>query len=329
MRLAFVLAALSLGGCQLYFGGDDEPPPVCPQPGWGTDAGYPSNLLRNPQTGDCEEYGGGGGGWGECYYDESSGQCVCDDYGAPEPLALPNWPACESSCTLLDEETCLVEPGCQVAYWEAQTMGSEPLFRGCYATIVTGADLYSSCFNLDAYGCAQQDHCSIFYTADYGHPPPLGGGGGGVPVDSYAQFSQCRPEPTMNGCANVDCGLDYHCEESCYAVPGGTQCTPMCVPDQGHGCAAIDCAPGYECVETCDTMDPTTMGGTFPGQCDAACVPLTACELLTTQSACDARGDCTSVFNGDDCTCYPGGYCECQVLTWDRCETVGGVPMPL
>ena len=52
-------------------------------------------------------------------------------------------------------------------------------------------------------------------------------------------------------------------------------------------------------------------------------------KTLTTQNACDTRSDCTSVFEGDDCTCYPGGYCECAILTWDHCETVGGVPMPL
>ena len=55
MRLAFVVAALTLGGCQLYFGGDDEPPPTCGYgggPGWGTDDGYPSDLRRNPQTGE-------------------------------------------------------------------------------------------------------------------------------------------------------------------------------------------------------------------------------------------------------------------------------------
>ena len=334
MRLAFALAALTLGGCQLYFGGDDEPPPPCGygEPGWGTDDGYPSNLLRNPQTGDCEEFGGYGGGGG-CYYDENYG-CACPETDIATP-PVPNWPACESSCTLLDEDTCLAEPGCQVAYWEDQAnTPNTSLFRGCYAT-TGGPDIYTSCFNLDAYECAQHDNCSIFYTATYDHPPPLGGGGT-MPVDSYAQFTQCRPEPTNAGCAAVDCGPGFHCEDSCYPTPpapGNTmtppQCTPMCVPDSGTGCAAIDCGPGYECVETCDTMDPTTNGDCFPGQCYGSCVPTTACESLTTEGACNARGDCTSVYNGDDCTCYPGGYCECQILTWDHCESLGAVPMPL
>lgn len=320
MRLALVLAALTLGGCQLYFGGDDEPPPTCGyggEPGWGTDAGYPSNLLRNPQTGDCEEfgYGGGGGYGGNCYYDEYYDQCVCDEVAEPTSPPAPNWPACESSCSILDEETCLGEPGCQVAYFE-QPSPNAPLFRGCYAT-TGGSDISTSCFNLDAYECAAHDNCSIFYEADYS------------PTTQWAQFTQCRPEPTSAGCSAVDCGPGYRCEDSCYPTPGGgSQCTPMCVPED-QSCTTIDCAPGYECVDTCDTVEPSMNGGTFPGYCTGSCVPLAACETLTTQNACDARGDCTSVFEGDDCTCYPGGYCECAILTWDHCETVGGVPMPL
>lgn len=340
MRFAVAVALALLGGCQLYFGGDDGPPPTCGG-GWGTggaeDDGYPSNLLRNPQTGDCEEFGGYGGGYGgSCYYDEWSDSCVCDDYAEPTSPPAPNWPACESSCTILDEETCLGEPGCQVAYWEdANSTPGSALFRGCYATTgaATDAGVHPSCFNLDAYGCAQHDNCSIFYTADY-----PGGAEDSLTEPSFAQFTQCRPEPTTAGCAAVDCGPGYHCEDSCYPTPSApgtqpgtqptTQCTPMCVPDEGHGCAAVDCGPGYECVETCDTMDPST-AGCFPGQCYGTCVPTTACESLTTQTACDARNDCTSVFNGDDCTCYPGGYCECEILTWDHCESLGGVPMPL
>lgn len=316
---AALTAALTLGGCQLYFGGDDEPPPNCGG-GWGTggaeDAGYPSDLRRNPQTGDCEEfggYGGGGGYGGNCYWDDTYQSCVCDDYVEPTSPPVPNWPACDSSCTLLDEETCLAEPGCQVAYWE-QSTPHPPLFRGCYATFNGGAP--SSCFNLDAIGCAQHDNCAIFYEETYGDA--------GGELGQFHNFTQCRPEPTTSGCAAVDCGPGYHCDDTCYP---GAGCTPFCVPDV-TGCAAIDCGPGYECVETCETLDPST-AGPFPGQCEGTCVALAACETLATQNACDARSDCTSVFNGDDCTCYPGGYCECQILTWDHCESVGAVPMPL
>ncbi len=321
MRHVFVLAALTLSGCQLYFGGDDDPPPTCwyggyGEPGW-SDAGYPSNLLRNPQTGECEEWGGRGGP-PDCYFDEYYGQCVCNDTPAASPPP-PNWPACDSACTILDEETCLGEPGCQVAYWE-QSSPTAPLFRGCYAT-GGGPDIYTSCFNLDAYECAQRDNCSIFYSADYPNAK--------TEAPTWAQFTQCRPEPTSAGCAAVDCGAGYHCEDACYPGPGGgSSCTPMCVPDDEHGCAVIDCGPGFECVDTCDTLEPTT-GGTFPGHCTGTCVALAACETLATENGCDARNDCTSVFSGEDCTCYPGGYCECQILTWDHCETLGAVPMPL
>jgi hypothetical protein len=324
MRLVLAVSLATLvSGCQLYFGGDDEPPVTCGYGGYGApepDIGTaPEQLLRNPQTGECESFGGGGGGgWNNCYYDEYYDQCVCDDYAEPTSPPAPNWPACESSCSILDEETCLSEPGCQVAYWEQNTP-TPPLFRGCYATGGYGGGS-GSCFNLDAYECAQRDTCSIFYSADY----PMAKSS----EPSWSQFTQCRPEPTTAGCSTVDCGTGYHCEETCYPGTGGTQCTPMCVPDQGYGCANIDCGAGYECVETCDTMDPSTMGGTFPGQCYGSCVPLTACEALTTEAACNGRSDCTSVYDGENCTCYPGGYCECEILTWDHCESLGTVPMP-
>lgn len=329
MRLAFVLAALTLGGCQLYFGGDDEPP-TCGY-GGAIDDGYPSNLLRNPETGDCQDFGYGGGY--PC--DGTCGPCPEVDVATTPPI--PNWPACESSCSLLDEETCLAEPGCQVAYWEDARLADAPSiteFRGCYATTAAN-DIYTSCWNLDSWGCSQHDNCSLFYAQNYE-----------TPGATDSRFSRCAPEASLVGCEAVDCGIGYHCEDSCYPTPGGgpetdcgggggktdctgpAQCTPMCVPDSGHGCELIDCQPGYQCVEACETMDPST-AGPFPGQCYGTCVPTTACETLTTEGACNTRNDCTSVYNGDDCTCYPGGYCECEVLTWDHCESLGGVPLPL
>jgi hypothetical protein len=44
------------------------------------------------------------------------------------------------------------------------------------------------------------------------------------------------------------------------------------------------------------------------------------CEALGTEAECVARPDCVAVYAGDNCTCYPWG-CECEVLTYERCET--------
>jgi hypothetical protein len=55
--------------------------------------------------------------------------------------------------------------------------------------------------------------------------------------------------------------------------------------------------------------------------------PIAACETLSDEMSCIARGDCTAVYEGTDCTCYPNG-CSCENLTFDRCESVL-MPLPL
>ena len=97
---AAVLAILPLTGCNLYFGGDDEPPPCNDY--------YPGAplQLRDPQTGVCQSIGGGGGG---CYYAE-------DVKGVAGVAAMPDWGQCYSPCEGLDENSCLGVSGCYAAY---------------------------------------------------------------------------------------------------------------------------------------------------------------------------------------------------------------------
>lgn len=257
-RLLAVLVLLS--GCDLYFNGDDEPP--CAGDGYGA---YPEQQIRNPQTGQCESYGG----WGGCY--DSCGPCP--EYAALS-IALPDWGSCYSQCESLDEHACISTPGCLAAYDEYAPEADAPSsasFKGCWATAPSGPVQGGGCWNLDAQECSRHDDCSMFYTS-YGKDTP-------TPALVAPSFSRCAPEPTANGCSTVDCGPGSHCEEQCYACDGQTGpcdpvCQPMCVPD-GASCAAVDCAPGYECVEVCDQMDPTTTNcGVFPGQCYPTCVPV-------------------------------------------------------
>ena len=56
----------------------------------------------------------------------------------------------------------------------------------------------------------------------------------------------CVPDAA---CSNVDCGMGYHCEETCYpcdpanGMTCDNTCYPSCVPDQT--CATVDCARRY------------------------------------------------------------------------------------
>jgi hypothetical protein len=396
-RLVAILALLS--GCDLYWGnsGDDD---VCNGSGYDYPTGGAQQQLRNPETGECQFVGGGGGG---C--NTSCGPC-------PEIAIapLPDWGSCYSSCESLDESSCLTATGCYAAYIDNLNgghvpPGTAPTFRGCWQVAPSGP-VHGSCTNLDAQECSRHDDCSALFVDTFG------------PADEVlsTSFERCAPEPTSTGCSAVDCGPGSHCEEQCYPCGPNQDCAgtcqSMCVPDDS--CATVDCGPGYTCVETCSGMGGNDApGSTPPGQCFPSCVlvntgepgsctgaincqalppacpanttagiangcytgyciplsacgptdpgtcgtaacatpppqcpantvpgvtngcwsgfcipasacPQPACETLTTANSCTARSDCSPVYLGDDCTCYPG-YCECNILTFERC---GGSLMP-
>ncbi|MBA3394842.1 MAG: hypothetical protein H0T89_19505 [Deltaproteobacteria bacterium] len=337
MRCLALVALTLVAGCDLYFSdGDDEPP--C--------AAYdlaPAQELRNPQTGMCEGIGY------PC--DGACGPCTAD------AIAQPDWGSCYSMCEQLSEHSCMVTAGCRVAYRDFPTQDRLPEFLGCWATAMSGPIQGGGCSNLDAHACSRHDDCAAYYidqtNALQGNefpmefwacgPEPIGaacasdqecgpnqrctageeecnsppgcGNGQACPAVCYGH---CVPD---NSCANVDCGPNAHCEQQCHPCDGtmgpcDPQCQPMCVPNT-NGCLAADCAPGYECVEVCTDGMP---GNPNCGECTIQCVPSTACEALQTEAACSGRADCTPVYQGDDCTCYPG-YCQCNVLTYDRCQT--------
>jgi hypothetical protein len=281
---------LVLAGCNLYFdhNGDD----VCAV----LDLA-PEQELRNPDTGQCQPFGFGG-----C--DGSCGPCA-EAAGADQ--ALPDWGTCNSSCEALDESTCAATAGCRVAYLENPLTDQAPHFMGCWAVAPSGPVQGGGCDALDAQACSRHDDCSALY--------------GSTPDGSIPQtFERCQPEAGGNVCDRVDCGPGAHCEQQCYPcdspAPDGTcdpQCQAMCVPDQ----CSIACPPGSTCVEVCDPMT----GGNC-GTCHAECQPVGgACEALASEGDCVARADCRAVYQGDDCTCYEDGTCECKILTYERCET--------
>lgn len=294
-RLVTVLVLLT--GCNLYWTGDGDDV-VC-----ALDIA-PSQELRNPVTGDCEYFNGPG--------------YPCDDFCGPCPESAgqptPDWGACYSQCNGLEEASCLTASGCLAAYYEdprADSIGRT--FRGCFVTAPSGPVSTGACTNLDAQQCSRHDNCAMVYD-------------GNLDGTNEGNFAYCAPEPTAMGCATVDCGPGHHCEEQCRDCgptedcSGPQVCSSTCVPD-GNTCATTTCQTGYECVEVC-SGGGTATGGTTPGvgTCTASCVPVTACAALPTEAACTARPDCTSVYIGTDCTCYPNQGCTCEVLTYDHCE---------
>lgn len=300
MRRLFAVLVL-LSGCDLYWNGDDDP---CKDYGYGAGASEPAFQLRNPQTGQCEYGGGGYPCDGQC------GPCALEgDIGVS---AQPDWGACYSRCDGLAEGSCLAAAGCYAAYDEDTSLADAPAnttFKGCWETAPSGPISTGTCIGLDAQQCSRHDNCSAYYDA-------------GVNALVAGNFTRCAPESTTTSCTNVDCGGGYHCEDQCKdtCTPtsgcGGPQCGPMCVPD-GNVCDTANCGPGYQCVETCTAPTPT-----HAGQCFPSCVAITACETLTTETACAGRSDCTTVYNGDNCTCYPNQGCSCEILTYDHCESV-------
>ncbi|HVK87572.1 MAG TPA: hypothetical protein VM513_25820 [Kofleriaceae bacterium] len=279
---------LVLAGCDVYFGdgGDDV---MC---GGTRVEGYPSYQLRDPTTGTCEEWGGGS------YCDSSCGECPPI---ANEPY--PAWGECYSDCTGLAEEACLASSGCQAAYAEDARIADAPSsawFTGCWAVAPQTYPPSTSCWEKDAYACAQDDTCAAYYTA--------ADGGFAMDAPVSTQFSRCAPEPSMNGCENVPCGFGSHCELQCDLTGG---CAPTCVPDD-NACAVVDCQAGYTCVEVCDGYMTTVDTPVPPWQCRAECVPVGGGDpgTCTGQTLCDSlppacpTGTVPGILNG----CW-SGYC--------------------
>lgn len=240
-------AALPVAGCVIYFGDDDD------------DCLYPapeiaSVAYRDPQTGLCQDFGGGGCG-DERIFDQ----------------ALPNWAACYvDGCEGLDEATCTASPQCRAAYFESCPECddlSPPEFMECWGVAPSWqAPPVLDCWSLDAQGCSERTDCSSVYAyGTWGTEP----GGADRLAIAPNQFLYCQPE-TGVACGDNTCAPGETCETRCYGAEGGGSsdqwCESVCVP-------ANPCGPGYHLEQVCD--DPCgglgDCGGV--GTCYDVCVP--------------------------------------------------------
>jgi len=268
-RLPYTLALLALAsaasGCVLYDDDDDDgDDDVCAYAG--DSIGW---AVRNPQTGTCEDFGGGG-----CY-------------GAPEPV--PDWASCWGECEGLDAQTCLGTSGCRAAYefgecppgGDCSTVGP---FLGCWGTAPSGP-VQGACDGLDAYECSRHDDCIAVYDTTSGE----------------SRFSYCAAEPGgPSGCEAVDCGPGSHCELQCYPCdpvdPNDTgcdsPCVATCVPDAPDCGDAALCPTGTHCEQVCSgNAGGCTIEECYPDSCWSECVPDDSAD----PGSCDGEVSCDAL----------------------------------
>lgn len=311
MKRVCLFALISLVGCDLYTDDDCEPGFV--------GAAAPDQLLRNPETGQCESFGYGGGFVDGCGYDVATGP----DY------AEPNWPQCQSQCTGLGELDCMNTQFCQATYLTGgECSGDCPdTYYGCWPVRDYGAG-GQACAGLDSESCSARDDCIRFHVRDdaiesHESDPEVG------------RFVRCDEElsgpPIWGTCDGV-----VTCDAIGPACPLGTLpgisdgCyTGFCIPNDALQCDTGEPGNCYGQV-SCRAVAPDCPDGSLPGienQCwTGFCIPEAACELapecsdLTSEAQCLAAGSCSPLYTGIGCECT-GDVCQCDEYLFQQCAT--------
>ena len=282
--ISLATAVTLLAGCSLY-GGDDD----CSYGGGGAEgagegnsgADYYDPGLRNPETGSCEYYGGGGGS--SC---DACGNCP-PQAEEPDRLPAPTWGFCESQCTGLAQDACEAASGCRAIFASdcaTQRCEDTPVYAECWSTDMTGPVQGGGCDGLDVYACSQHDDCSAVHQRL--EIPP----GDNEPGFSNAigNFGYCIGE----GGEVTDVG-------DCYGPVNDDQVDPGCPEGTLPGIRNGEYT-GY-----CIPMD----------QCEDA----PACQNIEAEPTCVGRPDCTPLYQGIDCQCT-GDSCTCAEWQFVACE---------
>jgi hypothetical protein len=216
------------------------------KPCGGNGAPYPGALLRNPQSGKCENFGGGG-----CLPKSGDGLDA-----SPIP-PFPDWGVCQGACTGLDEATCGKADGCRAVYIDVcppwAVCAPTYQYKECWATAPTGPVRGGDCTTLGAYECSRHDDCAPRHAGDWTTCPP-----GGPCTVSAGTFVSCGaegpppppPPPPAPKCADIDSeALCIDMYDGCVKNGNGTMsCGDKCQPIyEGSDCS---CTP-QSC--TCQT----------------------------------------------------------------------------
>lgn len=326
LRPALPLLLLPLvGACFLYTGGDDP----CDD-SWGGEADVAYIELRNPETGQCEAAGFGGGGGSSC------GSATSD--GARVPAPARDWAMCYAACSGLDEATCLATSECRGAYSQPSWCSDcEPIFYECWGTAPSGPAQGGQCAEYGAYECSRHDDCKAIHSS-----LEAAGEGGGF-QHALGPFLFCAPERHTGdevGCYEGDaCAEGYTCNAAeicreppgCWSddasnddSPGGALpcdiCYGYCVPDDDPG----SCVGDVGCRAAVPDCPPGTIPGVENGCWTGYCISFEDCDELPecpglAEEPCVSRSDCSAFYEGIDCTCA-GDSCTCSEWIYDGCD---------
>lgn len=156
MRSVCLVSLVALAGCSLYWDEDNDGTPDAGE--CVLDGGSQGSVfLRNPDTLQCVDFGGG------------SRPCVpgcpCENL-KPDDTAdqapAPSWGVCGGPCDSLGEAECLGAFECRAAYDRDCFLGTGPCtalqpFLGCFAL----SQQFSSgvCEGLDSWSCSSRSDC--------------------------------------------------------------------------------------------------------------------------------------------------------------------------
>lgn len=223
--------------------------------------------LRNPESGQCEDWGGGGGGGG------------CDWATGADLAPVPDWATCYGYCDSLDETSCLSASGCRAIYASDCPEGSDCFtenftFAGCWGTAPSGPIEGGGCDGLDAQSCSRHDDCVAH------HYPGVCPADAPCDPTQVGNFEACAPEPGDPGDPAGNCYDPAMCAQPAPACPDGT------IAGVKNGCWTGYCIPVAQCEPPPSCADTPTEQGCIAR---ADCSPI----YQGVDCTCDAAGNCT------------------------------------
>jgi hypothetical protein len=215
--------------------GDD----ICPL------AGDVAVALRDPATGACQSFSGGG--------------CM----GVP----YPDWAPCHGACDALAEDACQATAGCRAVYTGA--IGGPLAYLGCWGTAPGMSIEGGDCTTLDPFTCSEHDDCAAVFAQ--AKAPPM-------------QWEGCIAEPRRLDPGACDGLITCRAQPpACPSgtVPGvASGCySGYCIPKTACG-GPLD--PGTCAGAVCAISSPACPSGTTPGVANGCytgyCIPDSACS---------------------------------------------------